>query len=189
MSCSFRSTAQRCGARLFDRVVSGASFLTGGVFECNLSHRRPVAVLCIMYKIGSKFVHPLCGPLPVLFCTNAGYSWSRGALIAHRYSYAPPSCRTAQYLRIFIHHSVSCNDLFDIVFDGVRLAGLKTGSMHYSSPELPSPILSSTDFSCFNLWVGFVWLGLLLKTIVNYFQEYINYFIYNEIHIFIHVKI
>ena len=26
--------------RLLDRVVSGASFLTGGVFECDLAHRR-----------------------------------------------------------------------------------------------------------------------------------------------------
>ena len=32
--------------RLLDRVVSGVSFLTGGVFECDLAHRRSVAVLC-----------------------------------------------------------------------------------------------------------------------------------------------
>ena len=32
--------------RLLDRVVSGAGFLTGGVFECYLAHRRSVAVLC-----------------------------------------------------------------------------------------------------------------------------------------------
>ena len=31
-----------------DRVVSGASFLTGGVFECDLAHRRSVAVLCML---------------------------------------------------------------------------------------------------------------------------------------------
>ena len=30
--------------RLLDRVVSGAIFLTGGVFECVLAHRRSVAV-------------------------------------------------------------------------------------------------------------------------------------------------
>ena len=30
--------------RLLDRVVGGASFLTGGVFECDLAHRRSVAV-------------------------------------------------------------------------------------------------------------------------------------------------
>ena len=31
--------------RLVDRVVNGASFLTGGVFECDIAHRRSVAVL------------------------------------------------------------------------------------------------------------------------------------------------
>ena len=31
-----------------DRVVSGESFLTGGVFECDLAHCRAVAVLCII---------------------------------------------------------------------------------------------------------------------------------------------
>ena len=34
--------------RLLDRIVSGASFLTGGVFECDLAHRLSVAVLCML---------------------------------------------------------------------------------------------------------------------------------------------
>ena len=33
--------------KLLDRAVSGARFLTGGVFECDIAHRRSVAVLCI----------------------------------------------------------------------------------------------------------------------------------------------
>ena len=36
--------------KLLDRAVSGARFLTGGVFECDISHRRSVAVLCVLYK-------------------------------------------------------------------------------------------------------------------------------------------
>ena len=36
--------------KLLDRVVSGASLLTGGVFECVLAHRRSVAVLCMLDK-------------------------------------------------------------------------------------------------------------------------------------------
>ena len=40
--------------KLLDLVVSGASFLTGGVFECDLAHRRSVALLCLMYKITYK---------------------------------------------------------------------------------------------------------------------------------------
>ena len=34
--------------KLLDRAVSGARFLTGGVFECDISHRRSVAVLCML---------------------------------------------------------------------------------------------------------------------------------------------
>ena len=34
--------------KLIDRAVSGARFLTGGVFECDLAHRRSVAVLCML---------------------------------------------------------------------------------------------------------------------------------------------
>ena len=35
--------------KLLDRAVSCARFLTGGVFECDISHRRSVAVLCMLY--------------------------------------------------------------------------------------------------------------------------------------------
>ena len=35
--------------KLLDRVVSSACFLTGGVFECGIAHRRSVAVLCMLY--------------------------------------------------------------------------------------------------------------------------------------------
>ena len=54
--------------KLLDRVVSGASFLTGGVFECDLAHRRSVAVLCKLYKIRSNPLHPLHGSLLCRMC-------------------------------------------------------------------------------------------------------------------------
>ena len=34
--------------KLLDRVVSGACFLAGGLLECDLAHRRSVAVLCML---------------------------------------------------------------------------------------------------------------------------------------------
>ena len=34
--------------KLLDRAVSGARFLTGGVFECDIAHRRSVAVLYML---------------------------------------------------------------------------------------------------------------------------------------------
>ena len=49
---------------LLDRAVSGAWFLAGGVFECDISHHRSVAVLCMLYKIRCNPVHPLNGALP-----------------------------------------------------------------------------------------------------------------------------
>ena len=69
--------------RLLDRVVSGASFLTGGVFECDLAHRRFVAVLSMLYKIRSDPTHPLYGALPV---PHVPVLVTRGAVIAHRFT-------------------------------------------------------------------------------------------------------
>ena len=90
--------------RLLDRVVSGASFLTGGVFACDLAHRRSLSVLCILYKIRCSPMDPLYGALPVPYVP---VRVTRGAVIAHRYTYAPPRCRTSQYCRTFVSFSVS----------------------------------------------------------------------------------
>ena len=64
-----RNTSLWCGARLsihtLDRVVSGELFLTGGVFECDLAHRRSVAVLCMLYEFRCNPLHPLYGAIPV----------------------------------------------------------------------------------------------------------------------------
>ena len=68
-------------------------------------------------------MHPLCGTLPV---PNVPVQVTCGALIANRYTYAPPHCRTSQYSRTFIPISVSLwKDRVDPVFDGVGLAGFK----------------------------------------------------------------
>ena len=112
--------------KLLDGVVSAASFLAGGVLNCNLSHRRSVAVLCMLYKIRCNPMQPLCGALPVPYVP---VRVTLGTLIAHRYTYAPPSYRTSQYRRTFIPLSVSLwNNLVDPVFDGVGLAGFKSRS-------------------------------------------------------------
>ena len=110
-SCFFLPVLEYCSAvycsvadthlKLLDSVVSGASFLTRGVLECDLAHRRSVAVLCMLYKIRCNPMHPLYGTLPVPVRVTCS------AVIAHRYTYAPPSCRTAQYRKTFILLSVS----------------------------------------------------------------------------------
>ena len=110
--------------KLLDRAVSGARFLTGCVFECDTAHRRSIAVLCMLYKIRCKAMHSLNvalpGPYEPVMVTS-------GALVTHRYAYAPPRCRTSQYNRTFIPLSVSLwNDLSNPVFDGEGLVGFKS---------------------------------------------------------------
>ena len=59
-----------------------------GVFECDIAHRRSVAVLCMLYKIRCNPVHPLNDAQP------GPYVWvrvTRGVLVAHRY---PGLCAT-----------------------------------------------------------------------------------------------
>ena len=98
--------------RLLDCLVSGASFLTVGVFECDLAHRWSVSVLCMLYKIR-------CNPKNPLDRTSVHL-----AEIAYRYTYEPSRCRTSQYRRTFIPLSVSqWNDHSDPVLDGVGLVG------------------------------------------------------------------
>ena len=110
--------------KLLDQAVSGARFLTGSVFECDIAHRRSVAVLCMLYKIRCNPVHPLNGALAGPYVTVLV---TRGVLVAHRYTYAPPRCRTSQCSRTFVHLSVSLwNDLANPVFDGVGLPHFKS---------------------------------------------------------------
>ena len=58
----------------------------------------------MLYKIRCNPLHPLYGAVPVLYVP---VRVTRGAVIAHRYTYAPPSCRTLQYGKTFIPFSVS----------------------------------------------------------------------------------
>ena len=139
LSCQFWNTVLQCGVRLPIHTLNYwtaqsvvPAFLAGGVLNCNLSHRRSVAVLCMLYKIRCNPMHPLCGALPVPYVRGRV---TRGTLIAHRYTYAPLRCRTLQYRRIFIPLSVSLwNYLVDPVFDGVGLAGFNSRSNAFLLP-------------------------------------------------------
>ena len=79
--------------KLLERAVSGALFLAGGVFECDISHRLSGAVLYMLYNIRCNPVHPLNGALPGPYVP---VRVTRGAMVAHRYTYAPPRCRILQ---------------------------------------------------------------------------------------------
>ena len=55
LSCPFWSTVLQCVADTYrkqlDRAVSGARFLTGGVFECNIAYRLFGAVRCMLQSV------------------------------------------------------------------------------------------------------------------------------------------
>ena len=113
----------RTHLKLVERALSGAQFLTGRVFECDIAHHRSVAVLCMLYKNRCKQMHPHNDALPGPYVPARV---TRGALVADRYTYAPPRCRTSQYRITLIALLVSLwSDLADPAFDGVGLAGFK----------------------------------------------------------------
>ena len=89
--------------KLLDRAVSRARFLTRGVFECDISHRQSVAVLCMLYKSRCNPMHPLGDALPGPYVP---VRVTLGALVAHRYTYLPPRCITSQCCRTFVPLSV-----------------------------------------------------------------------------------
>ena len=101
-----------------------------------------MAVLCVLYKIRCNSMYPLYIALPV---PHVPVLVTRGAVIIHLYTYAPPRCRNSQYHRIFIPLSASVwNDFCDLVFDGVRLARVsRAGPMpfHWPSCSLPFCLL------------------------------------------------
>ena len=126
--------------KLLDRAISGARFLTGSVFECDIAHRRPVAVLCMLYKIRCNPVHPLDGALPGPYVP---VRVTRGALVAHRYTYAPHNCRTSQCSGTFIPLSVSLwNDLANPVFMVWEWRVSRAGPMLFYWPKLLYPYYS-----------------------------------------------
>ena len=121
---AFWCSAADTHLKLLDRAVSGARFLPGGVFECDIAHRRSAAVLYMLYQIRCKAINPLNGALPGQYVP---VRVTRSALVAHRYTYAPLRCRTLQCNRTFIPLSVSLwNDHANPVIDGVGLAGFKS---------------------------------------------------------------
>ena len=102
-------SAVQCSAadthlELLDRAVRGARFSTGGVFECDISHWWIRGSLVYALQDQVQPVHPFNGALPGPYVPARV---TRGALGAHRYTYAPPRCRTLQYSKTFIPFSVS----------------------------------------------------------------------------------
>ena len=99
-------------------------------------------------------MHPLNGGLPGPYVPA---QVTRGALVAHRYTYAPPSCRTLQYSRTFIPFSVShWNDLANPVFDGVGLGGFQEQGQCFFiglSCSIPTIVFYSLSISLLSVYI------------------------------------
>ena len=130
--------------KLLDRVVSGACYLAGGVLNCNFSHRRSVAMLCMLYKIRCNPMHPLCGALPVPYVP---VRVTRGTLIAHRYTYASPRCRTSQYRRLLFPSQYLSGTIWFTPYSMVRDWRVsRAGPIPFCWPSCSLLFLSSTIF-------------------------------------------
>ena len=132
--------------------------------ECDIAHRRSVAVLCMLYKIICNPVHPLNGAVPGPYVP---VRVTRAALVAHWYTYARPRCRTLQYSRTFIALSVSLwNDLANPVFDGVGLAGFEEQGRCFFiglSCSIPTIVFYSFSLSLLSVY-RLVFCGWGLRT-------------------------
>ena len=135
--------------KLLDRAVSDVRFLTGSVFECDIAHRRSVAVLCMLYKVRCNPVHPLNGALPGLFVP---VRVTRGALVSHRFTYmhrlAAEPLSTAGLLFSFRCPSGTILlTQYSIVWDW-RVS--RAGSMLFYKPKLVYPYYSLLLFFPFS---------------------------------------
>ena len=117
----------------------------------------------MLYKIRWNPVHPLNGTLPGPYVPARV---TRSALVAHRYTYAPPRCRTSQCSRTFIPTLVSLwNDLANHVFDGVVLAGFKSRDqcLVYLNCSIPTIVFYYFSLSFLFVYM-FVFWGFSLRT-------------------------
>ena len=123
-----------------------------------------MAVLCMLYKIRCNPVHLLNGALPGPYVPAR---FTRGALVAHRYTYAPPRCRALQYSRTFIPFSVSLwNDLANPVFDCVGLAVSRSMFQYFFfglSCSIPTIVFYFFTLSLLSVYRLVLW-GWCLRT-------------------------
>ena len=127
------------------------------MFEYIIAHRRSVAVLFMLYKIMCNPKHPLYGALLIPYVP---VHVTRGDLVAHRYTYEPPRCRTSLYRTTFIHLSVSRGTilltLYSMVLFGTiccDLRVLRAGPMPFYWSLLLAPFRLLL-FSFFFLFIG-----------------------------------
>ena len=123
LSCQFWSIVLPSGARLPIHILNYLTeqsvvpgFYLGVCLSVTFLIDDPWQSSVFFFKIRCNPVHPLNGALPEPYVP---VRVTRGALVAHRYTYAPPRCRTLQYSRTFILFSVSSGTILLIPYSMV----------------------------------------------------------------------
>ena len=145
--------------KLLDRAVNYALFLTGSVFECDIAHRRSVAVLCMLYKVRCNPGHLLNGAVPGPYVP---VRVTRDALVAHRYTYAPLAAEPRSIAGLLLPSRCPSGTIlltqYSMVWDR-RVS--RAGPMLLNWPKVLYPyynLLLFFTFSSFCLLVGIVGL-------------------------------
>ena len=143
--------------KLLNRVFRGAGFLAGCDLECYLAHRRSVAVLGMRFKIKSNPMNPVSCALPLPYVPACV---ARGALVAHRHSFAPRCCRTTQYRRTFVEYCFVeyTNDLVTLYLRDWRF--LRAEPMFSCWPNLLFIYVKYCGVFFFLSWVDCVGFGV-----------------------------
>ena len=118
------SSAAASHLKLLDKIISTASFLCGCSSLGNLSHRRVVGALCMLYKIKHNANHFLHSSLPL---PHVPARMTRLAATMNPFCFEESVVRTEQYSRCFVPSTVRLwNHLPASVFDPGNLQGFKT---------------------------------------------------------------
>jgi len=118
------SSAAESHLRLLERVVRCAMFVSPGCDLGDLTHRRTVGSLSMLYKIANNQRHPLHEHLPPPYVPTRV---TRGSLAMHEYAFAPIRYRTYQYSRCFMLKVVRIwNSLNSLVFAADCPQGFKS---------------------------------------------------------------
>ena len=87
---------------LLDRIVRMGDGLCG-IRNLDLSHRRIVGSLSLLYKINGNTAHSLHSSLPLPFCAVRE---TRATTLLHMWAFELSRCRTFQFARCFIPNTV-----------------------------------------------------------------------------------
>ena len=130
----------------------------GSMLEYNVVHRRSVTVLFMLFKIRSNSMHPLCRALPCMqarITHGASEKFMSNECSAHRKSFGPRRCRTAQYRRtflpsLFLYETITMTMCLTVL----DFPALRVGEMLSCWPNLLSLSLCGPLLPLFLLGVG-----------------------------------